>query len=341
MGWAVALLAQTTSDPTAPEPDTTAIAGLLAAVLVVGAALSAWVLWRRDRRAAALPKVAAAAGLQYSAEDRFDGASGNFELFRDGDGRQVEHVMWRDGGRARAFDYAYYREHRDDAGRVRRTWTHFTCATARHGGRWPDISILQERLVDRALRTVGLPDVELESDEFNRRFVVQCRDKKFATDLLDPQMMELLLAAPAGINIEVRGPKVLAWSRPAPPEALPAMVALVEGFVSHVPPVVVDLYDTHGPDVPDLADLGLRPADPETWRDPVWNGFSGAGGPHVSSTSSTPRPWLGTWDADDDRRRRDSRAAEAPGQEFDLDGNSLAPPEEDPWGDGLPPRRAP
>jgi len=339
VGWTI--LAQTVADGVEAEPDTTGVAIALTILVTFLASISAWSIWRRRRRIAGLPAVAAAAGLHYSAEDRFSCATGNFDLFRDGHGRLVEHVLWRDGSQARVFDYAYFREQRDKNGRITRTWTHFTCATTRHPGRWPDLSLLQERRVDRALRTVGLGDVELESEEFNRRFLVRCADAKFATDLLDPQMMELLLAAPDGINLEVRGPNVLAWSRLRPPEEFPAMLELVERFVELVPPVVADLYDQQHPDLPDLADLGLRPTSPEKWRDPIWNGIGSTGGGlrFGNPSTSPPRPWLGTWSAEDDRRRRETReASDTDRQEYDLDGRPVGPPVEDPWGDGLPPR---
>ena len=40
---------------------------------------------------------------------------------------------------------------------------------------------------------LGLRDVELEYDDFNRRFRVKCDDQKFAFSLLDGQMMQWLL----------------------------------------------------------------------------------------------------------------------------------------------------
>jgi hypothetical protein len=36
-------------------------------------------------------------------------------------------------------------------------------------------------------------DIELELEDFNRAFTVSCPDRKFASDVLHPQMMEFLL----------------------------------------------------------------------------------------------------------------------------------------------------
>lgn len=39
-------------------------------------------------------------------------------------------------------------------------------------------------------------DIELESEKFNRAFLVTCEHRKFASDVLHPRMMELLLGRP-------------------------------------------------------------------------------------------------------------------------------------------------
>ncbi len=49
----------------------------------------------------------------------------------------------------------------------------------------------------------GFSDIDFESAEFSQKFYVQSRDKRFAYDLLHPNMLEFLLAAsPPGVHIE-------------------------------------------------------------------------------------------------------------------------------------------
>jgi hypothetical protein len=91
------------------------------------------------------------------------------------------------------FGYSYGDEYRDRDGRVRERWRHFGCPPAQHDGARPVLRIVPERFFDRAVQRLGQVGIDLESEEFNRTFVVRCQDRRFATDLLSPEMMELLL----------------------------------------------------------------------------------------------------------------------------------------------------
>jgi hypothetical protein len=288
---------------------------LLGAAVAIGtlvvALVSFWAIHRHQARQQAMPGVAAGAGLQYAPDDPFGCTRVAFPLFRAGDGREVTNVMWRAEGTARVFDYRYYKERVDQEGRRTQTWYPSSCATARHNGSWPDLRILRERIVDRALVTVGLPDIQLESEEFNRSFIVQCRDAKFATDLLDPQMMELLLSAKGKVDVTLMGRFVLLTAKQLAPAELPWLLGLAEGFVERVPPVVRDLYASHPADA--------EPAvDPLGYSDLLRGADLGAGlvgGAFVD------------W--------RDDAEPTEPKVEYDLDGNPLPPPAESPWDDRL------
>ena len=341
-----AALAQAGSDEAEIDPF---VGGLvIAAISVVLAALGGWALWTHARRKRGLPEVARAAGLSYSEEDPFDADRVAFDLFRAGDVRRVEHVMWNPETGARVFDYAYAVERQDQNGRVSRTWYTFTCATIRHDGRWPELRLLRERLFDRALQRIGLPDIDLESEEFNRMFLVQCEDRRFATDLLDPRMMDFLLGTQGKVSLETKGRELLVTSRRVPPELFPGLLGIAEGVVQRVPPLVWQLYGRYptGGDVPlidtwlaaerdrdAVADGGglLGPTDGRRRRGGPPLGAGGAFGYGVTQGGA----WRGTWEAERIDARR--RATEPDDRfEFDLDGNPIAPAEEDPWGDGRP-----
>lgn len=335
------VLAQAAEEELPADP--MVLGALLAVGAVVGILFSTWALWTKAKRDRELPAVAAAHGLDYSDVDPFDSARVAFDLFRAGDGRRVEHVMWDEASGARCFDYAYYVERRDEHGRVTRTWTTFSCALARHNGSWPELRLLRERLFDRALARFGLPDIDLESEEFNRAFVVQCSDRRFATTLLDPQMMEALLAAPPKANVETKGRWVLVWCRRLPPPELPGLLATAQRFCERIPPVVRDLYgELPGGDPLRDPGLGLPPIDRERYRDPAWDVAFGRG----QSVTPSPAAWVGTWGAEQLEAQRRSLAAQEgrdvePAVEYDIDGNPIAPRPEDPWGDGPATRRPP
>ena len=53
-----------------------------------------------------------------------------------------------------------------------------------------------ENFIERVVGRLTNSDIELESEDFNRAFTVRCPDRKFASDVLHPRMMELLLQSP-------------------------------------------------------------------------------------------------------------------------------------------------
>ena len=67
----------------------------------------------------------------------------------------------------------------------------------------PDLLIRREHLLDKFAGFVGFSDLNFESAQFSKRFHVQCADRKFAYDLIDPRMMEFFLESdPSTIDIE-------------------------------------------------------------------------------------------------------------------------------------------
>lgn len=64
-------------------------------------------------------------------------------------------------------------------------------------GAWfPELEVSPEGMIGRLIGRLTNRDIELESEDFNRAFTVTCPDRKFASDVLHPRMMELLLANP-------------------------------------------------------------------------------------------------------------------------------------------------
>lgn len=57
----------------------------------------------------------------------------------------------------------------------------------------PDLLIRTEGFFDRVGAMIGFDDIDFESEEFSRAFLVKSPDRKFAYDLIDPRMMEFLL----------------------------------------------------------------------------------------------------------------------------------------------------
>jgi hypothetical protein len=306
--------------------------GLIAVVVLAGVLLAGTLAARaRVARARSLPQVARRAGLEYREFDPFNSTAVAFRLFRAGDDRLVAHVMWRGDPRVRVFDYAYAMRVGDGE---RRVWHEFSCALAQHDGVWPEIAILPARPLDRALAAVADVSVDVESEEFNRTFVVRCADRKFATDLLAPEMMELLLSTRGELAFETRGRFLLVSGRRVDAAQLPGLLRVAESFLERIPPVVPELYGAYpdGLGTQDLPVRPARPARPARELPLVQGGFFGDLDDAALSGRREPYRFAPPPDLDPE----DDPWDPTPGVDHDLDGRPLPPSQEDPWGEGRP-----
>lgn len=286
------------------------------AVLAAGGIAAA----RRAKRRQDAALIAARAGLQFESTDPFDCTRIAFQLFSKGDGREATNVMWRDtddGHSYRVFDFAYYEEHRDEYGRVNKTYHRSSCALALVGSAWPDITIWREGVLDKMFDAISGGDIDFESEEFNRLFAVHCSDRRFATALIDPQMLEFLLGTRGELSFQLKGRWLLVWSDPVPPKLMPGLLHVAEEFVQHIPKVVWELYpstfvDEHG--------RPLAPGD-----DPV-DRMKGELELAEFHEKVSDDPW--------DVLEESPYAAleRKDGVEYDLDGHVIPKVEEDPWG---------
>ena len=142
---------------------------------------------------------AAGRGWRFEAEqpllvDRFTGPP-----FGLGFGRRAYNVLYgsHDGRDLVSFDYEYKTQTTN--GKQTTTQVHrFSVLGLSMGIHMPPLSVDPENFLERFVGRLTGNDIDLESEEFNRAFTVSCPDRKFASDVLHPQMMEYLLAAPAG-----------------------------------------------------------------------------------------------------------------------------------------------
>jgi hypothetical protein len=65
---------------------------------------------------------------------------------------------------------------------------------------------------------LGLREIELELEDFNRRFVVRTEDERFAIAFLEQRLMEALLALPNGVSVDVNEDVVLLSASELPAE---------------------------------------------------------------------------------------------------------------------------
>ena len=188
------------------------------AAFVAGVA-SAIVYWRRHRAAGErqrrLMHLCERAGLAFAPMDLApDTAWLPFPIFGHLR-RGTENVVWdrARGPEIRVFDqwYADPKDEQAIAPIERRT-----CAVVPLAASCPRLRIAPRDLADGARALLGLREVRLELEAFNRRFVVESEDERFAIAFLEQRMMEGLLALPPTVTAEVNE-HVLLLSAPTLP----------------------------------------------------------------------------------------------------------------------------
>ena len=219
----------------------------LVVVVVFGVLLVAVAYYasqRRVERVERLRRLALAEGLDFATEDPFDTVGQPFSLLQEGDGRVAENVIWGfwQGLEVRAFDYSYYEESSDIEGGSSRAYSHFDCVIALIDASCPQLRISPESVLTRIAAALSFEDIAFESEEFDRAFHVQGRDRRFATALCDARMMDWLLGNAQGYSFEVSGDRMLCWARQGHAEAKLSMLATAKTFHDRIPPVVASLY---------------------------------------------------------------------------------------------------
>jgi hypothetical protein len=212
------------------------------AVLVAGALYYARYRARQTR----IQEVRALAqrlGFTFSLNDADHVVAMPFALFQKGDGRAVELVCSgvHNGLPLRLFDYWYYDETNNGRSRSR-TYHRFTCALLQIPAACPPLCLSHEDFLTRLGSHVGIHDVELEYDDFNKRFRVKCNEQKFAFTLLHGEMMQWLLDRDTFECLEVVGPWVLLARDRLPPSAWTNLGVWLDEFHAHVPPLVYSTF---------------------------------------------------------------------------------------------------
>jgi len=222
---------------------------LMCAGFVLFGVLSTLAFRRKARRNLELARLAAEHGFTYVEDDLFLSARLPFKIFRLGNRTQVENTMLgqtRDGFPVRIFDLAVWEEKQTEDGTSESRHRFLTCCLVETDHSFPHLVVQPDTLATRLLEKVGMPSIDLESEAFNRRFLVTCEDERFARMFLDPQMMELMLATEGEFQFEVRGGAFLVAGPQLPAHLCLSLVGLSSRFRELVPPVVLEYH----PDLP-------------------------------------------------------------------------------------------
>jgi len=104
----------------------------------------------------------------------------------------------------------------------------------------PFVQVVRRGLT--AITVGGPPTIELESTDFDNQFMVKSKDRRSATMLLDPGMMQLLVDCRL-VNFDMVGNRVLAYvnrggepaHQPAEPVELELLFRFLDGFLLRMP----------------------------------------------------------------------------------------------------------
>jgi hypothetical protein len=201
----------------------------------------AYLSWKQEqKRREQLLVWASTNGYAYAAEDdswceRWNGAP-----FGQGDHRRARNVVTgvvADHPFA-AFDYTYETHSTDSKGNRTTTTHRYVVCSLQLPTVLPMLQVTPESLFSRIGNLLGLDDIELESEDFNRRFRVHANDRKFASDVLSPRTMQALLDRP-DLSWRIQGVDILSWQdgRLLPAAAV-TMTTAMQTVVSGIPSFV-------------------------------------------------------------------------------------------------------
>lgn len=184
--------------------------GFVGFMLVVGVGMVALVLWLNRKREQRLRAWAAAVGWRYVGADHALTRRWRSQPFGTGHSRRAHEVVVGQfrGRPAMSFAYTY----RTGSGKSESSYTFHVIAVALPAY-LSHLELQPEGLAAKLAKTFGTQDIQFESDDFNRAWLVQASNPKFAHDVLHPRTMERLLRPDArGFSFRIEGTDLLLWS---------------------------------------------------------------------------------------------------------------------------------
>ena len=188
---------------------------VLFVAIIVAAAVYGSIVARKRREA--LAALALRLGLNYQAANDYSLADrfGFLDALAQGSNRYAFNILSGsfEQREVLVFDYHYETHSTDSKGRRQTHHHYFSFFILLLPQRFPELRVTREGLFSKIAQAFGYDDIDLESAEFSRAFCVRSKDKKFAYDVCNGQMMEYLLAN-RDLSIEIEaGALALAFSK--------------------------------------------------------------------------------------------------------------------------------
>lgn len=206
--------------------------------LLVVLSAAAFALGRRagQARRAATRTYAAARGFTYEASDNSDVDQPWGPPFDTEDRRGTAHVLTGDVGGRPVVSFEYTRVVGSGNGSRREVWA---VAAVRLPGVLPEVRVRRQGVGPDAIAAYGVHPIALEGQQFNKTYSPIAHNRKTATDVLHPRMMERLLDADAPGFVIHGTDIVLVRKGPAAFDRLDADLAYLNGVVDRIPNFVL------------------------------------------------------------------------------------------------------
>ena len=211
----------------------------IAAFVVLGGLLIFFAARRAKQRQAECLAWATARGWTYTPRDRSLAKLAWGPPFGTGSDRDATDVLTGPFEQRRALCFTYTYETSSSNGETTSSTKHYFAIYALATPR--PVSTLQvgrEGVLGRLARAVGLHDIEFESEEFNKRFKVRSDDRKLASDVLHPRMMQWLLDNDAAGFVLVDGQAFIAQRGRLELAAIDQWLGYLEQVIGQIPEFV-------------------------------------------------------------------------------------------------------
>jgi hypothetical protein len=191
-------------------------------VVVIAAAIYGALAARKRREA--LSALAARLGLNFNPDEDY-GLADRFAFLNQlaqGDHRYAFNVLSGtcQQNEVLVFDYHFETHSTDSKGRRTTQDHYFSFFILLLSAGFPELRIAREGLLSKIAQAFGYDDIDFESAEFSRAFCVRSKDKKFAYDVCNAQMIEFLLAN-RDLSIEIENQALaLAFNSRLSPEQI-------------------------------------------------------------------------------------------------------------------------
>ena len=168
-------------------------------VIAIAAAIISHIQAKKRREA--LAALAQQLGFSFSPDKNRQIASkyGFLDHMDDGQNRYAYNILSGqspDGSTCQIFDYHYETKSRDSDGKTKTHHHYRSIFVLTLPKQFPELNIKPEGFFSKIAQSIGFDDIDFESHKFSKRYEVKSKDKKFAYDFCNAQMIDYLLKQP-------------------------------------------------------------------------------------------------------------------------------------------------